>query len=498
MMYKNSRKMRPGVVTGLVILVMMAVLSGASMAVADGPAKVGLVVVHDGEVIEKCVSLDGESGSGYDVLKKSGLDLNMDASNSMGAAICRIDGEGCNYPEQGCFCQCQSAPCVYWSYWQRDGDEWRYSNLGATNTTVRHGDVEGWVWGEGVIGSSGSEPPTADFDALCNPPTDTPTPVPTDTPTPTNTPEPEDTATPTPQPTPVIHGFGAARSEIKAGESVTLQWNLDGAQAAYLRYDGKEEAVVAPGSKTVAPAQHTTYQLVAVNGDGGEAVAEVIITVNEVAAASSSASIPAPAATATPVPQPQQASQTAPPPEASQPEPMIGFGAASTTLPQGACTTLTWQVTNAESVAFDDESVNVQGSREVCPAESRGYVLRVSSAAGEREARVDLTVTEPVGLVDDAGPEATATPTLAPMMSPAAGATSAALVIGNDDPSGGNDAVQQEARRFRVTEGEVAEQGTSSWLVAGGVTLAILLLVVIPVAVLVIGGIAFYMKKQRL
>lgn len=95
----------------------------------------------------------------------------------------------------------------------------------------------------------------------------TPTPTPTDTP-----------PTATPDPRPVILEFKAGQNKIEAGESTELRWDLTNAQAAYLRYDGLEEGVVAPGSKTVRPDKDTTYTLVAIN-NAGEVTAELTITV---------------------------------------------------------------------------------------------------------------------------------------------------------------------------------------------------------------------------
>ena len=100
-----------------------------------------------------------------------------------------------------------------------------------------------------------------------------PPPPPTAAPTPT--------ATPTPVPErPTIFAFWADRTVISAGESVTLHWDLGNARAAYLHYDDTQEGVVAPGSKTVAPAITTVYSLVATN-EVGDTSREVTITVNQ-------------------------------------------------------------------------------------------------------------------------------------------------------------------------------------------------------------------------
>ncbi len=77
---------------------------------------------------------------------------------------------------------------------------------------------------------------------------------------------------------PTIYSFTANRYTIAAGESVVLSWDLDNAKEAYLRYNGVEEGVVAPGTRTVSPDKDTVYTLVARN-DAGETTAELTIKV---------------------------------------------------------------------------------------------------------------------------------------------------------------------------------------------------------------------------
>ena len=249
----------------------VAVCVALILAVIPGPLaaqtpRAGLIVVHgDGNTLTRCVDLPAASISGVELLVSSGLDLNLDASGGMGAAICRVDGEGCTHPQDECFCQCQAAPCFYWSDWQRSGDSWVYSGLGASNTTVHDGSLEAWVWNTGTIGRSADhEPPSLRFEDVCAPPepaaTDTPTPQPTDV------------------PAPVIDYFRADYGEIVQGELNTLRWDVHHADQAFLRYDGLEEGVTAPGGKPVTPAVTTTYVLV-VRGPGGEVQAQVTIAV---------------------------------------------------------------------------------------------------------------------------------------------------------------------------------------------------------------------------
>ncbi|WP_297640589.1 hypothetical protein [Caldilinea sp.] len=145
---------------------MILALLASAPAMAQEGNRAGLVIAHgDGSVAARCVAFDESSLSGAELLMRSGLDLAMEAG-AMGVAVCRIDGEGCNFPQESCFCQCESSPCFYWSYWRLKGGEWVYSNLGAGNTTVRHGDVEGWRWGASA-GETAEPPPPMTFEQIC-------------------------------------------------------------------------------------------------------------------------------------------------------------------------------------------------------------------------------------------------------------------------------------------------------------------------------------------
>ena len=99
-------------------------LSLASSTYAQGPNQVGLVIVHgDGSATTRCIEFSEPQLTGYDVLARSQLHLSISA-DSMGAAICGIDGEGCTVPQEDCFCQMNQNPPLYWSYWQRKEGQW--------------------------------------------------------------------------------------------------------------------------------------------------------------------------------------------------------------------------------------------------------------------------------------------------------------------------------------------------------------------------------------
>lgn len=313
----------------LLLLALIGTMGTHANAQSDNQA--ALVVVHgDGQILTRCINFAETQISGMDLLQRAGLDLNLEAS-SMGATICRLDGEGCTFPQQSCFCQCEGGEsCTYWTYWQRQNEGWRYSQLGASNSTVLPGGMNAWLWGDGTADSA-RQPPALTFAEVCapppatstmtptpaftptalstpaatevptgpptGPPTFTPiaptplpvtavaavaTPLPTATPWPTSTLLPTLTSTPAPTavqpPAPVIDFLVADRREITAGETVTLAWRVRNATGAQLQADGRTVVVAPEGNLLLAPPQNTTYQLIAV-GDGGSASTGMTIIV---------------------------------------------------------------------------------------------------------------------------------------------------------------------------------------------------------------------------
>lgn len=275
-----------------------------------------LVVVHgDGRVVTRCVDFNEPQISGYDVLQRSGLDLNIEVSG-MGAGICRIDHEGCTFPQESCFCRAEGDTYTYWSYWRLTEAGWAYSQLGASNQQVQPGAVEGWVWGTGAAGSA---PAAITFADVCAPATATPTATPqpseTPSPTPSLTPVPQTatatvTGTPTPLPTatlsptplappsatwtpiptpmatatpapdpPRIELFSVDRAALETGQTTRLNWFVREAEQVILQGNGAEQQVGSVGSLEVQPAQTMTYLLIARNA-AGEVSASVTVTVN--------------------------------------------------------------------------------------------------------------------------------------------------------------------------------------------------------------------------
>jgi peptidoglycan/xylan/chitin deacetylase (PgdA/CDA1 family) len=146
------------------------------------------------------------------------------------------------------------------------------------------------------------------------------TPVPSVTARPSATKRPGRTATPTASATPTrpapthtptralhlatIDYFVASRSDIYAGDTVVLSWDLHGAREAYLLYDGREEGVVAPGGKTFLLNRTTLFTLSARNDDG-EVHASLLVNVNPATVT------PSPTPTESPMPTPDGHNRTA-------------------------------------------------------------------------------------------------------------------------------------------------------------------------------------------
>ncbi len=174
----------------------------------DGPHRAGLVVRHgDGRVVTACVSFSEPTITGEELLTRSGLSL-ATAPFGLGAAVCALDGEGCQPPGQGCFCHCQNLgeKCTYWVYSHLgDSGRWQVATSGAGDYTVRDGAVDGWTWGGDVA------LPALTFADVCSAPaTATVAPLPT-----TVTLLPGVTATPmslafTPSPSPSSDRGGAS------------------------------------------------------------------------------------------------------------------------------------------------------------------------------------------------------------------------------------------------------------------------------------------------
>ena len=190
----DNRRMRDRYLLTLLSTIVILLLGLGLPTHAQRQNRVALIVQHgDGSLVTRCVAFSEPQLTGYQILTRSGLDV-VSVVGPLGAAICAIEGEGCE--ARNCFC---SSPPNYWSYWKLIDGEWTYSQRGANSMQVYDGAIEGWTWGPG------SPPPAIAFADVCAPlatPTDTPTEIPGVIPTATSeTPEPSPTPLDDPPPT---------------------------------------------------------------------------------------------------------------------------------------------------------------------------------------------------------------------------------------------------------------------------------------------------------
>lgn len=155
----------------LAILTALLILAGSlrtlPVMAGQGDHRAGLIIRYgEGHIQTACVSFDELEISGEQLLMRSGLAATIDYNAGLGGAVCSIDGLGCSYPADDCFCQCTGADCQYWAYYLHTDDGWHYSQLGASSVTVSDGDVQSWSWGPGNF-ASGTEPPQISFAKIC-------------------------------------------------------------------------------------------------------------------------------------------------------------------------------------------------------------------------------------------------------------------------------------------------------------------------------------------
>jgi len=151
------------------------VLTGCAPASSPETAQAGraalIIVGQDGSTRQICVTLAAGEASGRALLERSSLPVTLDDRNAMGALVCAIDGLGCDYPAEPCFCRCeQLGTCTYWAYFVRTPPgEWTYSVQGVSAQPVRSGELHAWVWLD--ASRTGAEAlgllPDASFEAVC-------------------------------------------------------------------------------------------------------------------------------------------------------------------------------------------------------------------------------------------------------------------------------------------------------------------------------------------
>ncbi len=312
-------KSRP--LLALILLISTSVLFVQPGAAQGGGNRAALVVRDgNGTIAKKCVAFAEASISGEELLRRSGLTATINYNAGLGGAICSINGYGCAYPKQDCFCKCQGVKCEYWAYWHWNSAAWQYSAVGASSYQVKNGALEGWAWGEGSYGSTGAIPPSITFDDICPQPTATPTSTPTRTPSPSSTP------TFTPPATQAAGGSGSGGTTSGSVPEVLFETTADslasGACAVlrWVTWDAQQvtlDGVTVSGQdrREICPKATQRYVLIATNA-AGQTGKELIISVAGTSAQATVTSTPTAPLSLSPA-SPAQATPVATPPAPS-------------------------------------------------------------------------------------------------------------------------------------------------------------------------------------
>jgi OOP family OmpA-OmpF porin len=87
----------------------------------------------------------------------------------------------------------------------------------------------------------------------------------------------------------------------------------------------------------------------------------------------------------------------APPPPPPPAPPTVSLSANPATIQQGQCSNLTWTSANASQASLDQGigSVDLGGSRQVCPGSNTQYTITAAGPGGSRTASTTVSVTPP-------------------------------------------------------------------------------------------------------
>jgi hypothetical protein len=139
----------------------LAALAAALLLARPAHAAVhhaALVIQHSsGRVLSRCIAFAEEQLTGLELIQRSGIQVQTQSFGTIGSAVCQLDREPAQAPAD-CF-----GSGAYWQYSRRRGTGWQPSDLGASRSVVRDGDMDGWRYAAG----SGQAPPALAFSAVC-------------------------------------------------------------------------------------------------------------------------------------------------------------------------------------------------------------------------------------------------------------------------------------------------------------------------------------------
>lgn len=133
----------------VVLWVVVAPLEPAIASARQPFHAAGLVIDYgDGRVTYGWVPFVEESITGIELLKRSGLSLVAVGFGGLGEGVCSIEGTGCGTGEcRSRLCQTGDRESPFWQYLRQDASgTWKPFALGASQSTVRDGDIDGWAW----------------------------------------------------------------------------------------------------------------------------------------------------------------------------------------------------------------------------------------------------------------------------------------------------------------------------------------------------------------
>jgi heat shock protein HslJ len=153
------------------------------------------------------------------------------------------------------------------------------------------------------------------------------------------------------------------------------------------------------------------------------------------------------------------------------PVPSISFWADRTTIEQGQCTTLRWDVSNIQAVWVYPQGANYQqfpatgqGSQQVCPSETTTYEMRVQHTDGSMETR-QVTI-----VVNQSNPLLNTSWTLAAMNMngvPVPG-TTISLFLGSGSAMNGNGGCNSYSGVYSVSGSSIRFSGVVSTMMTCG------------------------------
>jgi hypothetical protein len=151
------------VLTAALGLALLALLGAAvTFAQPAGPADQahGYVIVqfNDRDLVARAITFTAPI-SGLRALELSGLEI-VTTTTAFGPVVCSIEGVGC--PAENCFC----GGATFWGYKSWDGDAWQDYMVGASDSLLNDGAVEGWRWGAWGSAMWPARPVTAALRAL--------------------------------------------------------------------------------------------------------------------------------------------------------------------------------------------------------------------------------------------------------------------------------------------------------------------------------------------